>query len=82
MMLSPDFAAEGHKNVTERNSCFLELKELEKIVFDENRTNPEWDVHPGPDVRYQWTLEYIAELCKLMQEKYCREIVHMGEEME
>ena len=43
MMLSPGFAAEEHKNdtfeqlITERDSCFLELKELEKVVFDEEK---------------------------------------------
>ena len=88
MMLSPGFAAEEHKNdsfdqlIAERNSCFLELKELEKIVFDENRIDPEWNVHPGPDVRYQWSLEYMAELCKFMQDKYFREVAHREEEYE
>ena len=86
MMLSPGFAVEEHKNdtfeqlITERDSCFLELKELEKVVFDEERVNPEWNMHPGPDVRYQWTLEYMAELCKVMQDKYCREVVYKEEE--
>ena len=86
MMLSPEFAAEEHKNdtfdqlITERNSCFLELRELEKIVFDENRDSSEWDVYPGPDVRYQWSLEYMAELCKLLQDKYCREVAHREED--
>ena len=88
MMTSPEVAAEEHKNdtfeqlITERHSCYLELKELKKIVFDEKKTDPEWNVHPGPDVRYQWSLEYMAELCKLMQDKYCSEVVYRDEELE
>ena len=37
---------------------FLELKELEKNVFKNEKEDPEWDVHPSPDVRYQMNLEY------------------------
>ena len=32
--------------------------------------------------QYQWTLEYMAELCKVMQDKYCREVVHKEENEE
>jgi len=48
--------------LAERDSLFLELKELEKFVFKNEKEDPEWDVHPSPDVRYQMNLEYLAAL--------------------
>ena len=33
------------------------------------------DYSPSPDVRYQMHLEYLAELCRIMQEKYNEEYV-------
>ena len=81
MMMSPNSFVDMLKDntfeqlIAERDSLFLELKELEKIVFKEDKNDPEWMVHPGPDVRYQMNLEYLAELCMYIQEKYNREII-------
>ena len=51
------------------------IKHLEKLVFSDDRMSEEWMIHPGPDVQYQMNLEYLAELCNFMSEKYNREIV-------
>ena len=63
--------------IAERDSLIQEIKELEKIAFKkgEDRTDPAWQFRPGPDVRYQMNLEYLAELCSFIEEKYNREIV-------
>lgn len=86
MMFSPETFIKQLKDYTfpqliaEKDSLIIEIKELEKIVYENDRTDPEWNVDPGPDVRYQMNLEYLAALCKLIKEKYSREIV--GEEDE
>ena len=61
-----------------------ELKRLEKLVFDDKeRLDDAWMFKPGPDVQYQMTLEYLAELCLFIEKKYNKEIVHaMDSEIE
>lgn len=44
-------------------------------VFDENKDDPAWQIHPGPDVRYQMNLEYLSALCKYIKDKYNNEII-------
>ena len=86
MMFSPDTFIKQLKDYTfpqliaEKDSLVIEIKELEKIVYENDRTDPEWNVDPGPDVRYQMNLEYLAALCKLIKEKYNREIVGAEDE--
>jgi len=81
MMISPRVFIDDHKNdtfeqlITEKDSLVLEIKKLEKIVFDPKKKNEEWDVYPGPDVRFQMDLEYLAELCSFLKEKYNKEVV-------
>ena len=85
MMASPGMFVDSLKNepferlIAERNSLLHDIKDLEKIVFQEDKTDPEWDVHPGPDVRYQMDLEYLSVLCTFMQEKFNLEVVRKGE---
>ena len=89
MMISPISYIEELKDnsfeqlIAERDSLIQEINELEKIAFKkgEDRTDPAWQFRPGPDVRYQMNLGYLAELCNFIEEKYNREIVH-GEELE
>lgn len=79
MMISPEAYAMLRRNyslkdlIKERKSLQREIASLEKIVFDESRFGEEWMEKPGPDVRYQMTLEYLAELCHLIVEKYREE---------
>ena len=86
MMFSPETFIKQLKDYTfpqliaEKDSLIIEIKELEKIVYENDRTDPEWNVDPGPDVRYQMNLEYLAALCKLIKEKYNREIVGAEDE--
>ena len=81
MMISPQGYIEEHKNDTfeelikEREELIDAIKHLEKLVFSDDRMSEEWMIHPGPDVLYQMSLEYLAELCNFMSEKYNREIV-------
>ncbi|MGN1135595.1 MAG: macro domain-containing protein [Oscillospiraceae bacterium] len=88
MMISPETYISFHKKdsfdelIEERNRLIKEITDLEKIVFDDNKSDDIWQIKPGPDVRYQLTLVYLAELCKFMSHKYNREVVHSDVEYE
>ena len=81
MMIDPTSYIDNHKDDTfeqlmaERDSLFQEIKELEEIVYKDDRGRSEWNICPGPDVRYQMDLEYLAEICNFIREKYNTEIV-------
>lgn len=81
MMISPESYKEFHKDesieelIQERKELTDELAKLETIVFDKNHNDSAWHFCPGPDVRYQMTLSYLAQLCELIREKYNAEIV-------
>lgn len=76
MMISPESYAEMQKPrclselIKEKNELIKEIEELEKIVFEKPRSSELWGYHPGPDVRYQCDLEYLAKLCEMISEKY------------
>ena len=76
MMISPESYIEELKEksfealIDERSRLIKEIEELEKIVFDKSTDSEEWNMDPGPDVIYQEDLQYLAELCKFLGEKY------------
>ena len=80
-MISPSNYIEQLENadyaelITERDNLLAYIKEYEAKEIAGDRSGKEWDIDPQPDVRYQVYLEYLGELCKLMQEKYNRDYV-------
>lgn len=72
MMISPQGYMSEHENdsfeqlIKESNSLIKGIKDLEKIVFSDDKSDPAWMIHPDPDVQYQMSLEYLAELCKFI----------------
>ncbi len=63
--------------IKERDKLFAELRRWEKLVFeDKERLDDAWMFKPSPQVHYQMTLEYLAELCLFIENKYNKEIVH------
>ncbi len=83
-MISPDYFAERWKDLSypklirERNRLIRFLKDFEKKEMAGDRSDPEWNYCPSPDVQYQMYLEYLAKLCGIMEEKYNREYVWGG----
>lgn len=81
MMISPETYVSFHEKdsfdqlIKERKRIIKEIAALEKIVFKDNKSDDAWQIDPDPDVQYQLTLEYLAELCKFMSQKYNREVV-------
>ena len=52
-----------------------ELEELEKVTFDNEYKDETWNMHPRPDVKCQVTLDYLAQICEALKEKYRDEIL-------
>ena len=81
MMISPDVFVKQFEDVPfldlirERDRLITEIRRFEVREMAGDRSDPAWGVCPMPDVRYQMNLEYLAGLCRLMQERYNREYV-------
>lgn len=82
MMISPECFIEEQKNksykqlIEERNELIRKISEFEEKEKAGDRSGEEWFICPSPQVRYQSNLEYLAELCKYMQQRYNKEYVH------
>ena len=81
MMISPKTYIEQMKDATyeelisERKALIKFIDAYEKKERKGDRSGAEWQTHPTPDVRYQCYLEYCADLCSYMREKYNEEYV-------
>ena len=81
MMISPEmYVAEHEKDsfeelIVERKQLIERLDQLERMAYDDERKDEEWMSRPSPDVQYQMTLEYLAQLCIFTKEKYNKEVV-------
>lgn len=64
----------------ERERLYKELRAIECVAFEKERLSNAWLVCPGPDVKYQVYLQYLAVLSEFMAEKYRAEVV-FGEEV-
>lgn len=75
MMISPQLYIKKHENdsfeelIKERESLIDSIKNLEKLVFSDDKMSEEWNECPGPGVRYHMNLKYLAELCNFMSKK-------------
>ena len=84
MMISPDVFMKQFENepyldlIRERDRLIGEIRKFEVKEMAGDRSDPAWGTCPAPEVRYQMHLEYLAGLCKLMQERYNREYVREG----
>ncbi len=76
MMISPQCFVEEYENasypelIKMRDRLIRDLRRFEKNEMAGDRSDPEWKYCPGPEVRYQMNLEYLAGICTLMKERY------------
>lgn len=81
MMISPDGYIEELKEadyntlIEERDQLIEAIVEFENKEKAGDRSGEEWMIMPSPEVQYQVHLECLAELCKLMHEKYNEDYV-------
>lgn len=76
MMISPQSYISRFKSakytdlIKERDRLINELREFEQNEMTGDRSGKEWLIDPDPETRYQWSLDYLAELCMLMRDRY------------
>jgi hypothetical protein len=81
MMISPLACRDAYEKMSylelmkERDRLIHCLQKFETNELTGDRSDPEWQWHPGPDVRYQVNFEYLAELCDVMRNRYNQEYV-------
>ena len=84
MMIDPKYYtlqfenADYHDLIKERDHLIKLLKRFEKKELAGDRSGEEWHFKEQPDVVYKFQLEYLIELCKLMNEKYENEYYCTG----
>ena len=87
MMISPDGYIEALRDadyntlIEERNQIIEAIVEFEQKEKAGDRSGAEWMMMPSPEVIYQTNLEYLAELCKLMQQKYNEDYAWEGKRL-
>ncbi len=86
MMISPAYYVSQHESdsfkelIAERKRLIKEIDDLEQIAYDEEHEDPLWQLQPNVEVQYQVKLEWLAELCRFIRDKYNRVIVWKEEE--
>lgn len=79
MMISPQSYISRFKSakytdlIKERDRLINELREFEQNEMTGDRSGEEWLMDPNPEVMYQCSLDYLAELCVLMRDRYYNE---------
>lgn len=81
MMISPEVFVGGLRKksypelIKARDRLIRDLRRFEKAEMAGDRSDPDWQYCPSPEVRYQVYFEYLAALCELMSERYNKEYV-------
>ena len=81
MMISPQSFEARVKDksypelILERDELISYMQEYEKKEKAGDRSDPEWNCRPSPEVRYQVYFEYLAVICGIMKKKYHDEYV-------
>ena len=76
MMLAPEAYINQFKNYPYEDLLKIRDEIIEDIkAFEEGRIDQSaYMIKPGPDTIYQMNLQYLAEICRLIQEKYNEKI--------
>ena len=56
--------------IREREKLTERIKELENLVFSDDKSSIEWMEHPDPVTQYYYMLNYLSELCVFMMKRY------------
>lgn len=87
MLIDPMMYADELKDVSyeeliiKRDELIRSVMRFEQMEKAGDRSGPEWQNVPGPDVRYQANLEYLSAICSLMKERYNTEYIWGGKKL-
>ena len=84
MMMAPEAYIDGLKDadyltlMNERNDLIQSIRRFERDERRGDRSGEEWKLLPNPETAYRMNLEYLSELCRMMQDRYTEEYVGGG----
>ena len=55
------------------------VSDISKFEHDYDMEDPDWEVKPGPDVHYQWSLKALGLIAPLLSNAFNREYEWGGE---
>lgn len=58
------------------------VSDISKFEHDYDREDPDWEVKPGPDVHYQWSLKVLDLIAPLLSKAFNREYEWGEKDME
>ena len=64
--------------INERNELIQSIRRFERDERRGDRSGEEWKLLPNPETAYQMNLEYLAVLCRMMQDRYSEVYVREG----
>lgn len=76
MMMAPEQYVEQFENASyqeilkEKNEL---VSGISKFEHDYDREDPDWNICPKPDVRYQWNLEVLGLIAPMLSKAFNRE---------
>ncbi len=76
MMMAPEQYAEQFENASYQEILKVKnelISDISKFEHDYDREDPDWNICPKPDVRYQWNLEALGLIASLLAEAFNRE---------
>lgn len=76
MMMAPAQYAEQFENASYQEILKVKnelVSDISKFEHDYDREDPDWNICPKPDVRYQWNLEALGLIVPMLAEAFNRE---------
>lgn len=76
MMMAPEQYVEQFENASYQEILKVKnelISDISKFEHDYDREDPDWDVCPKPDVRYQWNLEALGLIAPMLSKAFNRE---------
>ena len=76
MMMAPEQYVEEFENASYQEILKVKnelISDILKFEHDYDREDPDWNICPKPDVRYQWNLEALGLIAPLLSKAFNRE---------
>ena len=85
MMMDPEQYTEQFKNASYQEILKVKnelVSDITRFEHDYNMEDPDWEVKPGPDVHYQWSLKALGLIAPLLSNAFNSEYEWGEKDME
>ncbi len=85
MMMAPEQYVEEFENASYQEILKVKnelVSDITKFEHDYDMEDPDWEVKPGPDVHYQWSLKALGLIAPLLSKAFNREYEWGEKDME